>query len=409
MAQGANQGRTSGRMAIGGLTAERLAPVALERPARAIALANDPRRRRPPLAGRADPGRDGRRGGALPRPLDGVPGARRRREPARPDGRYLEARGSRSGRSRPGPTGSTGYGCSTSSGCRARGCELARVARRQGVPVVLSPICWIEPRAHGGPGPEPASGGWRPGQVAAQAAVAPRLPAWRRELLRAGRRDPAQLGGRGASSSSAASAPTRARSSVVPNGVEARFARADPRPSARSTGPAISSSTSAGSSRGRTSSGLVEAVRPAGLPLVVIGDALPGHEGYAADCQRAGAGFVPWLRRVDHDDPLLASAYAAARVFALPSWFETPGLAALEAALAGTAVVDHAATAAPANTSATCVGYARPDRAERDRPAPSAEPGTTAPTPGLAAHVGEHYLWSDVARRTAEAYDQVAR
>ena len=34
----------------------------------------------------------------------------------------------------------------------------------------------------------------------------------------------------------------------------------------------------------------------------------------------------------------LASAYAAARVFALPSWFETPGLAALEAGLAGCAV-----------------------------------------------------------------------
>ena len=46
-----------------------------------------------------------------------------------------------------------------------------------------------------------------------------------------------------------------------------------------------------------------------------------------------------WLGRLEHDDPLLASAYAAARVFALPSWFETPGLAALEAALAGCAVV----------------------------------------------------------------------
>ncbi len=50
-------------------------------------------------------------------------------------------------------------------------------------------------------------------------------------------------------------------------------------------------------------------------------------------------GQVIWLGRLDHHDPLLASAYAAARVFALPSWFETPGLAALEAALAGCAVV----------------------------------------------------------------------
>ena len=37
---------------------------------------------------------------------------------------------------------------------------------------------------------------------------------------------------------------------------------------------------------------------------------------------------MTWLGKLDHDDPLLASVYAAARVFALPSWFETPGLAA---------------------------------------------------------------------------------
>ena len=53
---------------------------------------------------------------------------------------------------------------------------------------------------------------------------------------------------------------------------------------------------------------------------------------------RGGRAASSWLGRLDHHDPLLASAYAAARVFALPSWFETPGLAALEAALAGCSV-----------------------------------------------------------------------
>ncbi|GIV09326.1 MAG: hypothetical protein KatS3mg019_1417 [Fimbriimonadales bacterium] len=47
-------------------------------------------------------------------------------------------------------------------------------------------------------------------------------------------------------------------------------------------------------------------------------------------------GFLPAL---PHDGPLLASAYAACRVFALPSMLETPGLAALEAAVAGARVV----------------------------------------------------------------------
>ena len=42
---------------------------------------------------------------------------------------------------------------------------------------------------------------------------------------------------------------------------------------------------------------------------------------------------------IQHNDPLLASAYAASRLFVLPAYFETPGIAALEAALCNTPVV----------------------------------------------------------------------
>lgn len=45
--------------------------------------------------------------------------------------------------------------------------------------------------------------------------------------------------------------------------------------------------------------------------------------------------FIHWIGPVDPDDPLLASAYAAAKGFVMPSLFETPGIAAIEAALAG--------------------------------------------------------------------------
>lgn len=46
-----------------------------------------------------------------------------------------------------------------------------------------------------------------------------------------------------------------------------------------------------------------------------------------------------WIRGLSHDDPLLASAYAAARIFCLPSTSETQSLAALEAMAAGTPVI----------------------------------------------------------------------
>ena len=44
---------------------------------------------------------------------------------------------------------------------------------------------------------------------------------------------------------------------------------------------------------------------------------------------------------MEHRDPLLALAYSACSVFALPSTLETPGLAALEAAAAGAPLWHH--------------------------------------------------------------------
>ncbi|MFO0910933.1 MAG: glycosyltransferase [Isosphaeraceae bacterium] len=74
------------------------------------------------------------------------------------------------------------------------------------------------------------------------------------------------------------------------------------------------------------------------------------------------------MSRVDHEDPSLASAYAAARVVALPSWFETPGLSVLEGALAGAAVV-----VTPFGCTREYFGsrvlYARPDRPDEIRQA----------------------------------------
>ena len=91
---------------------------------------------------------------------------------------------------------------------------------------------------------------------------------------------------------------------------------------------------------------LAEAMRALpGYRLVLIGGVR--DEAYlAAVEQEAG----PQLLRpapLDHDSPLLVSAYAACSVFALPSLFETPGLAALEAAGQGAPIVVTSQGAAP--------------------------------------------------------------
>jgi glycosyltransferase involved in cell wall biosynthesis len=140
--------------------------------------------------------------------------------------------------------------------------------------------------------------------------------------------------------------------------------------------------------------------------LVVIGDIVPGHEAYGRLCREEGGGAVFWMGRRDHDDPWLASLYAAGRVLALPSWFETPGLVALEAALAGRAVVitPHGCTR---EYFGDRVGYARPDR-PREIARALRSAWDRGPHPDLADHVRSRFLWSHAGRATMEAYDHVA-
>ena len=127
---------------------------------------------------------------------------------------------------------------------------------------------------------------------------------------------------------------------VIPNGVELRFAQADASIFRSRTGIFEPFVLYVGRVEPRKNVlGLTRAARALGLPLVVIGDTVPGHSRYGDQCRSEGGDLLRWLPRLEHADPLLASAYAAARVFALPSYFETPGLAALEAALTGCPLV----------------------------------------------------------------------
>jgi glycosyltransferase involved in cell wall biosynthesis len=74
-------------------------------------------------------------------------------------------------------------------------------------------------------------------------------------------------------------------------------------------------------------------------PFVLIADIMKDGEG--PQCKEIiernkHIHYLGWMR---HDDPMLESAYAAADTFVLSSTFETPGRAALEAALAKTKII----------------------------------------------------------------------
>ena len=83
--------------------------------------------------------------------------------------------------------------------------------------------------------------------------------------------------------------------------------------------------------------GLVRALKGLAVPLVLIGAAR--DRAYADQVFAEAGPQLRYLGPMQHEDPALASAFAACAVFALPSTLETPGLAALEAAACGATVV----------------------------------------------------------------------
>lgn len=83
--------------------------------------------------------------------------------------------------------------------------------------------------------------------------------------------------------------------------------------------------------------GLARALAGSELPLVMIGPVAREEHDYLQEVLKSP--WARWLGALDHEDPLLASAYAAASVVALPSQGEIFPLSVLEALAAGTPVV----------------------------------------------------------------------
>lgn len=123
---------------------------------------------------------------------------------------------------------------------------------------------------------------------------------------------------------------------VVPNGVNPElFLGADPRLFVDKFG-VKDFVVMAGRVEGRKNHLLaLYALRNENIPVVVVGS--QSDRDYAELCKRWAARNVVFIDHLPQRE--LASAYAAARVCLLPSWMESTGLVALEAALAGCNVV----------------------------------------------------------------------
>lgn len=130
-----------------------------------------------------------------------------------------------------------------------------------------------------------------------------------------------------------------AKMHIVPNGVEARFASASPDPFVQQYGFRPDVLFVGRIDRNKNLLSLLEAVRGSGLQVAVVGSAEGVDSDYHAQCVKTGQGFATFIGRLDHKGEMLASAYAASRVFVLPSHMEVFPNTVLEAGLAGCRIV----------------------------------------------------------------------
>ncbi len=189
---------------------------------------------------------------------------------------------------------------------------------------------------------------------------------------------------------------------VVPNGVDERFARADAGLFIREYGLEDFILFVGRIEPRKNQLTFVRAMRDTRQTIVFLGGALPDYEAYYAQCKKEASPNMYFLDAVGHDNPLLASAYAACNTFVLPSWFETPGLSALEAAMAGAKVVitDGGSTL---EYFGDLVRYVRPND-QRDMRQATLDVFARPKDARLKDYVQAHYSWRRVAEITLQGY-----
>jgi glycosyltransferase involved in cell wall biosynthesis len=196
------------------------------------------------------------------------------------------------------------------------------------------------------------------------------------------------------------------RISVIPNGVDERFYHADPSLFKEKYGleKFILNVGHIGHER-KNVLALIQALARVNHPAVIIGRVIKGEYGDACVLEAAKHKHILLIDGLDNSSDILASAYAACDVFVLPSLFETPGIAALEAGLAGAKIVitPYGGTKEYFGGMAT---YVEPGSVESIREGIASALKRTK-NPELREHIRKEFLWQRVAERTASVYRQV--
>ncbi|OPX25691.1 MAG: hypothetical protein B1H05_03470 [Candidatus Cloacimonas sp. 4484_140] len=198
----------------------------------------------------------------------------------------------------------------------------------------------------------------------------------------------------------------REKLEVIQNGVEERFAHADPSIFEKKYGlkDFILYVGHLGPFR-KNGLNIIRALQKIDHPSVIIADILNNEEGAACREEIGKSKNITYIKWLKHDNPIFASAYAACHTFILPTRYETPGRAALEAGLAGANIVitpyggtreyfeQFAEYAEPASIHSIIKATKKALEKKKDS--------------ALKDHIRKNFLWDKIAQQTVEMYKRV--
>lgn len=195
------------------------------------------------------------------------------------------------------------------------------------------------------------------------------------------------------------------RIDIVPNGISAAFFDADPQPflALHDLRPGFVLCVASINAH-KNQLGLAHALAGMDRTLVMIGPCRPPQRAYLEQVLA-----VPGTRYVGslaHDDPLLASAYAAAGVFCLPSQSEVMPLCVLESLAAGTPAVLTKNHAMDTDALRDCVTEVSPESTAAIRAAIE-KMLASPPSSSTCRKAVEGSSWESVAMRLIASYGRV--
>ena len=209
----------------------------------------------------------------------------------------------------------------------------------------------------------------------------------------------------------------KGKSSVIPNGVDTGiFWNASPEVFTRKYGFTDFVLNVGRFSYRKNQLSLIKAMKNTGIDVVFIGESSRSSSSYygikdAIDklyyqkCRHNADSSFRFLGAMPHSE--IASAYAACKVFALPSLYETPGLSALEAALSGANIVVTTGGSTREYFSDFAL-YCDPYSATSTKEA-ILKSYTTPKNSKLREYVLRNFTWDKVAKTTLAAYEKVLK